>query len=575
MLRHARAVGATAVMVLILGTAPSTSAGAEAPPAPDSYPAVTFQQNARHDGHSQDPAFRGPLSQAWSVQLIGEVAYPLIADGLVFAMSDDKYERGRSVTALSASDGHVVWGPQLVGGVTGGESSFSYDAGRIFVTNDRGGMMALDARTGALQWNVELPFQHVFDTPPAARDGVVYVVGTGSGGIMYAVDQDTGRIIWMAAVDVGGSSAPALDDEGIYVSSACKVTYKLAFDGSVTWVHSGKCTGGGGTTPVLHDGRVYVRDLDVTAWPSILDAATGSELEIATYQAWTTPAFDQTHMVTVAGGLLTVRDARSGEPLWQAPGTDHVTPPLVVNGYVLEGRRDGKVDMRDVRTGALVWRGKAPSTMRFIAEWAAPPRLGMAQGDGILAVPAGSTLTVFRPVSDPAVTITGAASGAIVNRDALYRFTSSEPHPQFVCSVDGVEKSCTSPWSPRGLPDGPHSLEVRLAYATAGAARVRFTYDGTAPVPRASFPTSVIRGPETEARWAATDRGTGVKSFQVRVARSRVGQPLSAWKVLSPTSKKTRTFSVARSNRVCISVRAADRAGNWSAWTKTTCVRRA
>ncbi|WP_444661976.1 outer membrane protein assembly factor BamB family protein [Cellulomonas sp. CW35] len=150
-------------MVLILGTAPSTSAGAEAPPAPDSYPAVTFQQNARHDGHSQDPAFRGPLSQAWSVQLIGEVAYPLVADGLVFAMSDDKYERGRSVTALSASDGHVVWGPQLVGGVTGGASSFSYDAGRIFVTNDRGGMMALDARTGALQWNVELPFQHVFD----------------------------------------------------------------------------------------------------------------------------------------------------------------------------------------------------------------------------------------------------------------------------------------------------------------------------------------------------------------------------------------------------------------------------
>ncbi|WP_245528096.1 outer membrane protein assembly factor BamB family protein [Cellulomonas gilvus] len=543
---------------------------------PDPYAAVAFQQGPLHDGRSVDPSFTGPLTEAWSVTLHGTVSYPLIADGIVYALYSDPRRLGRSVVALSARSGEVVWGPRVVGGYTESTSAFAFDAGRVFVMSDSGGLMALDATTGHVAWNIDLPSQRYFDGPPTARDGVVYVVGSGSGGTLFAVDQGSGNVLWTADLATGSASSPTVSDNGIFLSFACERIYRFALDGAPVWSRHGPCSGGGGSTSVLHDGRLHVRGFYVGRPMAVVDALTASDLAFAAVTSWTTPAFDDTHMVAVANGHLTVHDARSGVELWRAPTNDNTTPPLIVNGYVVEGRADGTIDMRDVETGALVWRGKARGPIPQVIEGADAPLRGMAQGDGVLAVPAGSTLTVFEPAGDTTVRLEGPAAGSSVGPGARFVFSSGVRHARYVCTVDGVDRECTSPWSPAGLGDGSHTLGVRVAYATVGAVSTRFTLDATSPkVSVAPFSSAVIHTSTTRARWSAIDRGTGVKAYQVRVGRAPVGKPIRSWKVRARSQATSATFSVPRATRLCVSVRAGDLVGNWSGWSSPRCVNRA
>lgn len=292
----------------------------------------------------------------------------------------------------------------------------------------------------------------------------------------------------------GDSSSPAVDADGVYVSYACEQAYRFDLAGALVWHHTTDCEGGGGRTPVLHDGRVYIRD-DAGKPPAVLDAASGDQ--VTSYAAGPAPAFDGQHMATVSAGVLTVSDTASGDPLWHA-GADAVTAPLIANGYVIEGRANGLVEARHVQNGELVWSGFAGDVLTPPDEHNALTLTGLAEGDGALVVPAGSTLTVFAP------------------------------------AVDTVAPS------------------VRLP----------------------PFPHAVIHHPEATAVWKATDQLSGVAVSQVRVRRGHLGDPLSAWTRHSPTTAHTATFDLRRRTRLCLAVRARDRARNWSAWSSAQCVTR-
>ena len=59
----------------------------------------------------------------------------------------------------------------------------------------------------------------------------------------------------------GDNSTPTLDGSTVYVSLAGPQTY--AFDratGAERWHYRGCCTGGGGSTTMLFDGRLYAQD---------------------------------------------------------------------------------------------------------------------------------------------------------------------------------------------------------------------------------------------------------------------------------------------------------------------------
>jgi outer membrane protein assembly factor BamB len=553
------------------GLSSATAASADPSAATDPDASVAYQQDAAHDGNSLDTSFVAPFAKAWSKTLGGTVGYPVIADGRLFVTVAHASGYGNDVEALSLSTGKVLWGPTSIQG-TYWSGSIAYDAGQLFAINHDGRLTALDASTGAVNWTMPLAGQSSFTSPPTAVDGTVYVAGAGFGGTLYAVDEATGSTTWTGNVANGDHSAPAVDDSGVYVSYACEQAYKFDLTGSLIWHHATDCEGGGGRTSVVHDGKVYVRD-DAGKPPVILDGDTGEQT--ATFAAGPAPAFDGRRMATVSDGLLTVSDASSGERLWHTATADAVTAPLIANGYVIEGLQNGTVEARLLQDGHLAWSGQAGARLAAPDEHNAGILTGLAQGDGALVVPAGSTLTVFVPAGDTTVRLTaGPAPASFVGPSVTFGFTSGVPNAPYACTLDGETEPCASPLHLTGLAHGTHSFSVSVAYATNGAATRTFKVDTVAPSVRvAPFRSPLAHGPTATAHWSASDMEAGVRAYQARIRQSRVGRS-SSWRVHTPTKATSTRLHVAHHARLCVSVRAEDRVGNWSAWAPAECVRR-
>jgi len=548
-------------------------AGASDPTA-DPYAAVAYQHDPAHDGNSADPSFVAPLTKAWSKTLAGTVGYPLIADGRVFVTVAHTPNYGDDVEALSLETGDVLWGPTSIGG-TYWAGSIAYDKGQIFAVNFDGSLTAFDAVTGDVNWTSSLGGQWSFTSPPTAVDGTVYVGGAGSGGTLYAVDETSGTTKWTAQVANGDHSSPAVDAGGVYVSYACEQTYRFAFDGSLGWHHSTGCAGGGGRTSVVHGGKLYVRD-DAGMAPAVLDAATGSQL--GTFVGGPAPAFDERHEVTVSGGVLTVSDLASGDSLWRMPGDNAVTAPLIANGYVIEGSSDGRVEARYVQDGNLAWSGSVGAPLTDPDEHNAGKLVGLAEGDGALAVPAGSTLTVFAPAGNTDVLITGGpANGAIVGpKRVTYRFTSVVPNADYRCTIDAHTAPCSSPVSLIDLEGGTHHFAVAVAYALRGAASRSLRVDDDGPSVRLeAFRSLVTHSASVTARWTVFDDLSGVRAYQLRLRRAHAGSRWSRWSSPAGTTATSASLRLSPDSRLCASVRAQDQVGNWSRWSAEQCVGRA
>lgn len=574
--RTRRALRAGLVSLLLGGgvalAGPVTPVGAAAPASEDTSAAVTYQLNASHDGFYDDPGFVAPFPKAWSKTLVGTVGYPLIAEGRVFVAVANPASRNVIVEALSLATGEVLWGPTPVGGSTAGW--IAYDDGRVFAINNEGDLSAIDAVTGTLDWTVDLPYKYSFSSPPTTVDGVVYVVGSGTGGTLYAVDAETGHIVWANHhAGSGDHSSPAVDGEGVYVSFSCHQAYRFDFAGAQVWHHSGPCVGGGGRTPVLHGGNVYVRGASGFEADVVLDAGTGEPVGV--FDADFAPAFNDESIASIADGVLTLADAASGVERWSTSNSDYVTAPIVTNDYVIAGRADGSVDAFDL-TGALDWSERAPAGIDPPEEHNNERMLsGLAAADGALLVPAGSTITAFFSVDNPTVAIrTGPAKQHAMGPSTSFSFWSADPTAHYICTLNGESKPCTSPVRYRGLDNGSHYFTVRQAGTSVGLASRAFKVDAVGPVVRLRpFRPLLSRDPTAKARWSAIDATSKVAAYQLRVRKARLGDRPPAWSVRTPTTRKTAVLKLRTHSRLCASVRAKDTLGNWSAWSSNQCVR--
>lgn len=285
-----------------------------------------------------------------------------------------------------------MWGPVDLGG-TYFWSNAAYDAGRVFALNYDGLLRAFDAASGALLWSTQLPGQYAFWSPPTASGGVVYTGGAGLGTTVYAVDEQDGTVNWSELLDSGNDSSPAVTSTGVFVAFACNQVYDFSpQDGSLIWQHFG-CSGGGGSTPVLFGGRLYVGD-SLTSKLSF-DAPTGAVL--GTFSAGPPPAFSGSTGFFLTGSILKARDAYSGAVRWSFTGDGTLTSaPIVDNGYVYIGSSSGKVYALDGSTGANVWTGNLGAVVQTTESPVSRPHTGLAAGDGLVVVPASTLLVAYQ-----------------------------------------------------------------------------------------------------------------------------------------------------------------------------------
>jgi outer membrane protein assembly factor BamB len=387
------------VLGLICAVFATTASAQQAP-----QQARNYQIDATHTGAATVAGVAPPLAERWRVNFGRPISYPLIADGRVFVtVKNLPITQGTSLFALDAANGAILWEFNL-----GGTSSWSgscYENGRVFSLNGSGLLRAFDGATGAVIWSIQLPNQFSFSSAPTVHEGVIYTSGSGSGGTAYAVNANTGALLWTSSVINGGNSSPAVTSDGVYVSYSCPNVYKLnPANGAKIWHYNPGCSGGGGKTPTLYDGRLYVRDFV----DQIFDAATGTI--IGSFNAKNTPAFSGNYGFFLNGphgfgsfGTLQANEVTSNTNIWNFFGDGTLqSGVLVVNNYVYVGSSQGNLYAVDAASGQQVWTTNVGSTIPYVDEHnSSQPLTGFGAGEGLLVIPTSTTLIAYQGDTEP------------------------------------------------------------------------------------------------------------------------------------------------------------------------------
>jgi outer membrane protein assembly factor BamB len=365
--------------------------------------AVTYQINTHHTGAITTPGLVPPLKVEWSVDMGATVSYPLIAEGKVFVIAGPDASKRVNLYALDAQTGRTLWGPVLIPEGAYYWAAAAYDNGVIYVVPNSvpgfssGAMYAFNAHDGHAIWNVALPGQYLFTAPPTAFDGIVYTGGAGDGGTVYAVRETDGKVFWTGSVENGDNSSPVVTTGGVYVSYVCPQSYKFTLKtGALIWHYSGPCEGGGGATPVLYNGLLYVRDWSKSNGHDgdILDAKKGTY--VGFFDADFAPAFYDGIAFYVQSGNLNAVNATTGATVWTAipaSGDSYSSPPIVVNGVVYVGTNLGELLGYKAKTGVkVVSKNMKHSISAFETGSLGSPESGLGAGQGILVVPASTHL---------------------------------------------------------------------------------------------------------------------------------------------------------------------------------------
>ncbi len=255
---------------------------------------------------------------------------------------------------------------------------------------------------------------------------------------------DPSSMLWAEPVPNGGSSAPAVTDHGVYVSTWCTDVYDFdPLAGTQLWHRPSPagpgCSGAGGHTPVVADGHVFVSG----GFDSlILSASTGSPQ--GPLGAASSPAVANGVLFTFGDSTLNAIAADGlGALNWSVPGNSSIfsTSALAVGGDVFGGTDAGLSEF-DAATGATVWSaGVGPSSL--------------AASNGTLVVAAGNSSAVGQPATLVAYRSAGPITDPPTNQ--------AQPSVEGAADLSGLQAADVGVWS--GLPSA-YSYQWELCDGT-------------------------------------------------------------------------------------------------------------
>ncbi len=336
------------------------------------------------------------LKVAWKLPQTAQGNYgavsatPAIADGVVYSQDLES-----NVQAISLESGEVLWTAKLEDADQGPNGVVVADGMVFGATSSEA--FALDQESGDELWSTPLAegADEAIDMAPGYHDGLVYVstVPTlpnseypgGSIGVLYALDAKTGKqkwhfdtapaSLWGDKQDNGGGGlwySPSFDSKGgMYFGTGNPVP----FPGT-----SGKPWGASRPGPNLYTDSLVKLDAktgkldwyyqqtphDLYDWdfqdPPILASAGGRELAIGSGKS----------------GFVVAVDAKTGKPVWKRSVGHH-------NGHDEDGLLAMHGEAAKIKGGEVF-----------------PGTLG-----GVIAPMAANSTTVFVPIVDHSLTVTG------------------------------------------------------------------------------------------------------------------------------------------------------------------------
>ena len=375
-----------------------------------------------------------PLRVRWQIAIGLTQSNVIVADGRVLYVNDDRVKV--ELTALDAATGQVLWS-RPAGPGHGGGWALAYEDGRVFMSRldwshgDEGHVTAVAAATGALLWEVRLEESYGINAPPTVDGGTLYVPAHDGSVHLHALRTSDGAPRWTSLAMLGGNdSSPTLDAGSAYTAYGGGQVYSVARDsGQFRWHYAGCCSGGGGSTAVLHAGLLF----ESSDGNLIHEAATGRVIGSFPGYSGTgsIPAFAGDVGLFMSGNRL-VAIAPGGQQLWAyAPldPYDSLAWTLVAGGFAYVREGDEYVTGIDLATGRPA----------FCAAFISPPGSGsypddvvgqLHAGAGMLIVPVGYGLVALEsggsssgcpgagggPGSDPAGGVGGGGGPALTLR---------------------------------------------------------------------------------------------------------------------------------------------------------------
>ncbi|MBU2869786.1 outer membrane protein assembly factor BamB [Colwellia sp. E2M01] len=305
---------------------------------------------------------------------------PIIAYDKVYSASRMGY-----VTAFEKDSGDRVWRADLsdlnnernfweartsalvAGGPTAGLN-------KIFVGTENGDVYALDSETGELVWHSKIKGEVI--TPPAIDSGVLVV--NSASGLLKAFDATTGEELWeieqdVPALTLRGISAPTIASGGVLVGSAKgDINVYILATGQSGWATEvGEPTGSTelqrvvdvDSAPVVFGDKVYVISargnlvaIELTSGRILWKRQYSSYRQIAIYR-------NDIYITTTRGHVYSLNRINGIERWSNVDLTNRrVTGPAVVGKYVVVGDFEGYLHWLDQDTGDIVTRHEVDSS---------------------------------------------------------------------------------------------------------------------------------------------------------------------------------------------------------------------
>jgi len=241
---------------------------------------------------------------------------------------------------------------------------------KIFLGTENGDVFALDAETGKLVWQAKIKGEII--TPPAIDSGILVV--NSASGILQAFDANTGEELWkiendVPALTLRGISPPVIASGGVLIGSGKgDLSVYLLEKGQAGWVTEvGEATGSTelqrvidvDSAPVAFGDKIYA----ISARGNLvaIELKSGRILWKRKYSSYRQIAvFRNDIFITNTRGHIYALNRVNGIERWSNLELTNrgVTGPVVVGKYIVVGDFEGYLHWIDQDTGKMVSRHK-------------------------------------------------------------------------------------------------------------------------------------------------------------------------------------------------------------------------
>lgn len=198
---------------------------------------------------------------------------------------------------------------------------------------------------GKQGWVMRIPGSRPIATP-AYADGMIFVGGGYGSHEFYAIDAETGRVIWQMQTKDDGPTAAVVEDGCVaFNTESCTVIVADAKTGKVIWQEwLGDPLM---SQPAIYKGRLYI------AYPA---GQRGAQQAQNNSTQTDTSNFGPGHRMLCA-------DLKTGRHIWeQKISSDVISAPVVSGDQVLFTCFDGVSFCLDASTGSVVWKKENAGT---------------------------------------------------------------------------------------------------------------------------------------------------------------------------------------------------------------------